>query len=265
MKTKVNLWIILFASLIMSGLMFSSALAWTVAEDVDACGKKMTDARKVQRALDIAEIQNVASMHEYYHNVLAHGQEVEAIWAKKTPDLMWTNNNDKYIGADFIKFYVDVAKAMSKDLSGMLAYHMLTTPVIVVAGDGKTAKAVWMSFGEISGNMGGKGTAMWTQEKYGMDFVKEDGKWKIWHLRTYVDFYSDTKGSWLDEKSNLNASSNESKDSGAAVKEEPGVNFDMAKPTEKGNYYTGYTLKTVPAFNPKPPESYCTWKDTYAY
>jgi hypothetical protein len=262
MKIKVSSCAGLLMSLLITGFMFSSASAWTVAEDT-ACGKKMTDSQKIQRLLDIAEIQNVAGMHEYYHNCLMHGQEVEAIWAKKTPGLMWTNNTDKYIDEDFKKFYVDGAKNL--DLTGMMAYHMLTTPVIVVAGDGKTAKAVWMSFGDVGGSMGGKASGQWTQEKYGMDFVKEDGKWKIWHLRTYVDFYSDINGSWLDEKSNIAAPSAQSKDSGAGIKEEPGASFMTTKPTEKGNYYEGYNLKRKPQFNPVPPQPYCTWKDTTAY
>jgi hypothetical protein len=263
MNIKVKNFILILTSILIISFIYSCSTSQTVTEELDACGNKMTDAKKVQKALDIVEIQNVAGMHEYYHSCLMHGEEVEAIWAKKTPGLMWTNNTDKYVDEDFIKFYVDGAKGL--DLTGMMAYHMLTTPVIVVAGDGKTAKAVWMSFGDVGGVMGGTPSGQWTQEKYGMDFVKEDGKWKIWHLRTYVDFYSDITGSWLDEKSNIAAPSAQSKDSGAGIKEEPGASFMTVKPTEKGNYYEGYHLKRKPAFNPKPPESYCTWKDTYAY
>lgn len=69
---------------------------------------------------------------------------------------------------------------------GILHIHAMLSPVIEVAGDGRTAKGVWDSFGPtISGpdDVGG-----WLWLKYGVDFVKEDGVWKIWHLRAYPIF-----------------------------------------------------------------------------
>src|SRR5262249_36136111 len=145
-------------------------------------------------------------------------------------------------------------------------YHMLTTPVIEVAGDGKTAKGVFMSFGNVSGTMvaGGKATSQWTQEKYGMDFVKENGRWKIWHLRTYVDFYVPTDKSWLDPTANSAAAPPPSQTAAkheAGVKEEPGVSFAMAKPDENGNYYEGYTTTRVPTQAPALPQPYCTFSE----
>jgi hypothetical protein len=101
-----------------------------------------------------------------------------------------------------------------------------------------------------------------------MDFIKEDGDWKIWHLRTCVEFYSPTNGSWIDAGSNLDAPKNTGQagagtpPSGgkleAGVKEEPGRKFtDLAAPTEKGNHYEGYTLTREPVFDPKPPAKFC--------
>jgi hypothetical protein len=237
-------------------------LAATAAQADVACGKPMTEAQKTQRLLDIQEISNVASLHEYYHNALMHGEDLANIWAK-APDITWTNNTDKYIGqASMKKFYID---GLPKDKKGALWYHMLTTPVIEVAGDGKTAKAIYMSFGNVSGAMFNQPPgAQWTQEKYGMDFIKENGHWKIWHLRTYVDFYTATDKSWLNPKDNLAAPHVQAKD-GAGVKEEPGVSFEMAKPDQKGEYYEGYHLDRTPKLEPVLPQPYCTFKDTFAY
>jgi hypothetical protein len=44
--------------------------------------KELSLEQKVQRALDIAEVQNVMSKHAYYHGVGYHLQELEAIWVK---------------------------------------------------------------------------------------------------------------------------------------------------------------------------------------
>jgi hypothetical protein len=231
-----------------------------------ACGKPMTEAQKVQRSLDIQAIQNVASLHEYYHSALMHKEEIEVIWAQKTPGVSWTNNTDRYVGMPSLKkFYVD---GLPKEKAGLLWVHMLTTPVIEVAGDGKTAKGAWISFGHVSNPSGGSITSSWAQEKYGMDFVKEDGNWKIWHLRTYVDFYSPVDESWTamagysPQDSTIQQAI--AKLQGKA-KKESGAKSDTADPDEKGVYYKEYSLTTVPVMQPTPPVTYCTFGETFSY
>jgi len=261
------------------------------AQVKDACGKPMTAEKIAQRSLDMLEIQNAAGAHEYYHSAFKHKEEIEDVWSKRD-DIAWQNNNDFYKNRKSVwAFYAEGIKQANP--LGALWYHMLTTPIIEVAGDGQTAKAIWMSFGNVSGAGGGGGGAMsqWTEEKYGMDFIKEDGVWKIWHLRTYVEFYSPFTKSWTE--SNLAApkgSANEQQMGGgpppgaqggppqgagappqgqgtsATVKQEPGASFQMAKPDENGNFYEGYhPERTAPAFDPVPPKPYCTWKDTKGY
>jgi hypothetical protein len=294
--------VILLTTLYVTCFIYSSAFAANlgiaqVAEETNACGTKMTADMKAQRALDIAEIINIAGMHEYYHSALMHKDELENVWSKRD-DISWKNNNDYYANkTDVYKFYADGCP-QGEQKRGSLWYHMLATPVVVVAGDGQTAQAVWQSFGNVSGtNM-----LQWTEEKYAMDFIKEDGKWKIWHLRTYVEFYTNADSSntrlWVSQ--NLAApegSSNASqmggsgappsggqggapgappggqggaptvvsKDDGATIKVEPGVSFENMKPTEKGNYYEGYSEKYMPIFKPVPPSPYCSWKNTRDY
>jgi hypothetical protein len=231
-----------------------------------ACGKPITAEQKLQRALDIQEIQNVASLHEYYHNALMHKEEIEAIWAQKTPGVSWTNNTDRYVGMPSLrKYYID---GLPKEKAGVLWVHMLTTPAIEVAGDGKTAKGVWMSFGHVSGPMGGKVSSSWAQEKYGMDFVKEDGKWKIWHLRKYVDFYSPIDESWTATAGYSPQDSNGGQAGSklqAKTNKESAVKSDMAEPDERGLYYREYSLTTVPVMQPTPPVPYCTFGETFSY
>jgi hypothetical protein len=201
MKTKVRGLVVLLTCLFITGFIYSSAFAAVqiaqIAEDTNACGKKMTADMKAQKALDILEIQNMAGMHEYYHSALMHEAELDNVWSKRD-DISWKNNSDYYANRKAVyNFYGEGVKKLDK--TGALWYHMLATPVIVVSGDGQTAKAVWQSFGNVSGtNM-----TQWTEEKYAMDFIKEDGKWKIWHLRTYVEFYTNADSSnsklWLSQ------------------------------------------------------------------
>ncbi len=193
---KVKGLVTLLTTLFVTCIIYSAAFAANlgiaqVAEETNACGKKMTADMKAQRALDIAEIINIAGMHEYYHSALMHKEELENIWSLKRDDISWKNNSQYFANKkDVYKFYADGVPT-GEQKRGALWYHMLCTPVVVVSGDGQTAQAVWQSFGNVSGtNM-----LQWTEEKYAMDFIKEDGKWKIWHLRTYVEFYTNADSS----------------------------------------------------------------------
>jgi hypothetical protein len=60
--------------------------------------------------------------------------------------------------------------------------HPVSTPNIVVAGDGKTAKATFTSFGYERGG--------WCYGKYANDYIKIDGKWYIWHKKWLRGFSS---------------------------------------------------------------------------
>ena len=72
---------------------------------------------------------------------------------------------------------------------GDLIAHHVSTPCVVLAGDGKTAKGVWYSLGVRSlGKPDGSCEAKWYPERICADFVKEDsGDWKIWHLLISLD------------------------------------------------------------------------------
>lgn len=255
------------------------------AATLDACGQPMTVAKEVERLDDIAQITNVASGHEYYHSAWMHQAEIENLWSKRD-DISWTNNTDKYNNRkSFWRFYVENLKTFSQH--GTLAYHMLTTPIIQVAGDGQTAKAIFMSFGNVAGPgmNGGPPQAQWTEEKYGIDFIKEDGQWKIWHLRTYVEYYTNLGGKMTNPADNMAAAETQamkegktvnlaeltgqksSDDNGlkATVQQEAGSSFAMARPDEKKIFYEGYSLDRDPQYNPAIPKPYCTFSQVHPY
>jgi len=234
--------------------------------------KELTLEEKIQRALDYQEIQNVASLHEYYHAALMHKEEYENIWSRKRDDISWTNNNQRFFGRKaFYKFYVEnlgkekanwleVLHKFRPDVevkpenygAGILWCHTLTTPVIQIAGDGQTAKGVWMSWGHVTNPTPDGLKATWAYEKYGIDFIKEDGEWKIWHLHTFVDFYSPVDGSWTNPATNMAANRERS----TLPKEDW---------YETGEYYVGYSPTTVPRLEPRPPVPYYTFSETFSY
>lgn len=159
---------------------------------------------RIQRLEDIHEIQNLMSKYEYLHTAGMHEETVE-LFARKTPgakvEVPSFGIYDS--GIDGVRRCYAVAHVEAEGKGdarrGNMNMHALTTPVIQVAGDGKTAKAVWISPGHETHIVNGKAQAYWAWCKYGCDFVKEDGAWKIWHLRVYGILITPYEKSWVEE------------------------------------------------------------------
>jgi len=136
---------------------------------------------------------------------------------------------------------------------GSLIIHAPICPVIEVAGDGKTAKGVWIGLG-LLGNINrqtGEPEGSWEWDKYGVDFIKEDGKWKMWHHHIYRLLGWKVDGKWADQFK----SRPEGAPSGMMKRKTDGPAIDD----------NPYTLDTVQRLVPRPPEPYETWADTWMY
>jgi len=72
-----------------------------------------------------------------------------------------------------------------------LRIHPIGTPCIVVAGDGKTAKATFTS-------LGFEGTG-WCYGMYANDYIKIDGKWYIWHMKWLRCFKTEWNKSFAEQ------------------------------------------------------------------
>lgn len=236
--------------------------------------------KSLQRAKDVLEIQNVMSMHEYYHTASMHQEEIDNIWAQKTPGvafeeaaLIGRNEGLEAIKACYVKHFDKFLKAAAEDARlifphlakekeapyGVRIVHTLTTPVIEVAEDGQTAKGMWLSPGHMTLPVGarkgrGKMQAFWQWDKYAVDFVKEDGKWKIWHLYVGTDFCTPYETSWV-ESALAPAAGPEFENSGSF----PETNAPRAL------VYEEYSPFKVAKFAPKPPVPYKTFSETFSY
>ena len=204
MKTRIILAIIAAACMLLSVTAFAST-----EEDYD------TLFHMAQKALDNQAIQNVMSRHVMYHCYGLHQEEMEQLWVQEPENqatASFGQNQGYMVGYPAIwEGYVDGhteswLQAAKKYCSqngiditgwsdeqilntyggvGQLLLHVTTTAVIEVAEDGQTAKCFWYSPGLVA-ETGQSGNAIW--EAYGVDFVKENGEWKIWHLHMYTDF-----------------------------------------------------------------------------
>lgn len=131
------------------------------------------------RIVALNDIENIMGRYNHLGTLRGEGMLAD-LFALKTEGVSWkTPGGPVGIAAMKARF----ADPDEVQAPGILHMHSMLSPVIEVAGDGKTAKGVWDSFGaSVNGpdDIGG-----WLAVKYGVDFVKEDGVWKIWHLQVY--------------------------------------------------------------------------------
>lgn len=155
--------------------------------------KTFTPEEKIQRAYDMIQIKNVMARHAYYHAASRHDIELETIWAMKTPGVSWGNNVGFMLGRKEVWNRYVLPHIGHGCAPGEMFIHTLTTPLIEIAEDGMTAQAMWYTpgFGTGAGPGAAPGTPTkgeWMYERYAVDFVKEDGQWKIWHFFVGTDF-----------------------------------------------------------------------------
>ena len=161
---------------------------------------KQSLEQKIERLEAIHEVQQLMGKYEYYLTT-GMGKEIVSLFAVKTHGVT-ANLGDwgVFNGIEGVKklFIGNIGSMMTQE--GCLGEADLTTPVIEIAGDGKTAKAVWMSpgFETTKDPLNGKIHAGWCWTKYACDFVKEDGAWKIWHYNNFLTFFSDYNKSWAE-------------------------------------------------------------------
>jgi hypothetical protein len=270
-----------------------------------------------ERALAAIEVQNVFSKHCYYHEAGKHRAEMEDIWVKKNGEFAatakWQQPMGINEGYDAIwQFYVlnkeksnqqilDQISAIYPEIEnkpenlgigGEWASHTQSTAIIEVAGDGKTAKGIWESPGlHMQAQIGdGKVSKQggWFWEKYAADFVKEDGKWKIWHIAMY---YENTPPSWNADTNNYETGSGQGGRGGqggapggqgrggalagaaggeqaagkVAAELAPQTQVGQAYTKENPNPYKAWSPTKVPAIEPRFPEPYYTFSETFSY
>ena len=169
---------------------------------------------KAQTALDQQALQNIMSRHIMYHCYGYHEEEMNELWVtedvnRKTAsfgnsggfwagwDAIWesyvTNHDANWLSA--AKSYcesngIDTSGMTDEEILntyggvGQLLLHVITTDIIEISADGKTAKCFWYTPGIVA-ETGQSTNSIW--EMYGVDFVKENGEWKMWHLHMYTD------------------------------------------------------------------------------
>lgn len=154
--------------------------------------KQYTEDEMIVRIWDKEEIRKLMSRRSFY---------IANEWRRKELDELWVRSEEYratasfganwgyYVGMDEIARWYVIERSEKYLDKGLSVFHPINTPYIRLAGDGKTARGLFYSIGEESyGSANGEASAYWMNEKVAVDFVKEDGEWRIWHLVVANDF-----------------------------------------------------------------------------
>ena len=117
------------------------------------------------------------------------------------------------------------------------------TPIVEVAGDGKTAKGLWISPGLEAHRTEDGSQGWWSWCKFAADFLLTEDGWKIWHLGKYMYFSTEYGKSWAKSPKHIFAPAQISSD----------------EPAPDTYYYTPDAV--YPDEEPSIPVPYATWTE----
>jgi len=137
---------------------------------------------QIERLKAINDCHNLMGKLQHWHTANMNRQ-IATLFAKKAPGIrLYWGQTGYWEGPEGPVVAGEIGDNMAgNDNVGHMPLHLLTTPIVEVAGDGQTAKGVWMAVGMVAmvDHKTNKPKADWEWTRYGVDFVIEDGVWKI--------------------------------------------------------------------------------------
>jgi hypothetical protein len=192
-------------------------------------------------AKDYIEIWKLQSRYAHLYHI-GKMSSVPLLFAQKTPGVtMEIEDSGVYEGIESItRFWNTVfSDKRSKSGGGNLALHMTVNPVVEINKAGNRAKGVWHSHGFCSFVGGGSYKQFLCLGKYDMEYVKENGEWKIFKFAYRLTFMCPYEKGWVEEPV------------GASIAGSPENVPD--KPT---TYFMPYSRYRINIMQPPPPEPY---------
>lgn len=229
-----------------------------------------------QRAEDRGQVENLFNRYMYLHNAF-EDEQIIPLWVKEGTEGI----RARYTNAGQYTTWQSVTDYHRgrPHPEGKLILHATNTPVIEVAGDGKTATGVWMMAGTESGLtdpkvaeafpdmyspeevLGKKVWAHWVWCKYAIDFLKQDGEWKFWKFRCYELARAPFEENWvafgLKNQGAFDLDLMYFGDDGKPVFMPP-----ADEPVPSTNH--PYSPETTQKLEPAPPVAHATFSDNYA-
>jgi hypothetical protein len=147
---------------------------------------------RVEYLEDQLEIQQLQSRYIHYLFKQRFDRIVDECFAQKLPNVsVEFSDSGVYRGLDSVRALYRSFE-VTKKIPGFFILHMTVNPVIEIAKDGLSARSHWLS----PGAAGTDSSASWIWGPFYVDYVKEDGSWKIAHSNLVPVFRNRYETSW---------------------------------------------------------------------
>lgn len=237
-----------------------------ILEKLEQLEKQNDELRhRMERAEAVTEIQNLMGKYYMMHVINPNPEFIGKtqwdswqLWADRDDISVEIADWGLLVGKENVRYNYEKGRPDHNDPStwvgpmcgkGTMFEHNITTPIIVVADDGQTARGVWTSPGHETTEFG----PQWAWGRAAADFIKENGQWKIWHYHWYRVFRCPYDSNWVDFDMNTIARFKTLEDLRAQVPDpENAFGPSYFRPYRKDQY-----VEPVP-FAPEP---YATWTD----
>lgn len=238
--------------------------------------KHYSPQQLAERFIDQREIQNVMGKYALLTMICKQADLVEKFWAKQAPQPVLGTNDGWYVGLEAISGYyqavsdniaakaVLLKKLFPKQLGDKTdaeafgaGEHMprpLTTPLVEVAADGKTAKGLWQVMGANNCITEYGPLSTWKWGYIAVDFVLEEDEWKIWHMQDLTELDAPVASNWTEPSPYAPME-------GYAELAE----LTLPAPTVAAKLYEIYSPEREYTAPPRMPEPYATFADTFSY
>ena len=206
-----------------------------LAAEVESLKEQVAELACAKDELEIWKLQSMYS-HLYY---IGRRSQVPALFAQKTPGVsLEIEDSGVYEGIESVTRFWNTVFS-DKVGAGHLAIHMTVNPLIEIDRGRTRARGLWHSHGYCSLVAGGELKQFLCLGKYDMEYVKEDGQWKILKFAYRQAFMCPYERGWVEEPV------------AASIAGSPDNIPD--KPT---TYYMPYSRYRINVMEPPPPEPY---------
>ena len=238
--------------------------------------KKLHPDAMLERLEWRRDIRNLMGRISADYSVREEGAIYDRYWSRRD-DVVLGVNEGWYVGPEAVAGYyraldeeiVLAAQCVKKDFPdkleglsdqelkgiGAISYIPVDSHIIEIADDGQTAKALFNIRGSYNRITTSGPIAYWLFGWAAVDFVMEDGQFKIWHMQWLrnVDIQCGTAFGQAPEQFPEIPAYAEMAD------------FHMPEPTVKATLMENYYTDRPFTKSPKAPEPYETFADTFSY
>jgi hypothetical protein len=221
---------------------------------VAACQQPPTELASLEARLERLEAQNryandylaiwkLQSLYQHYINI-NDPRAIVALFADSPEVEIELSNKGVLQGRDAPHRYflragtaTEVTGDRAPRRPGSLVLHLAVNPALEINADGTRARAVWMSPGITNQFRDDQPVAAWNWGKYEMEYVKQDGRWKILTFRWHQIFLTPYDQGWV--KMNI----------------DPGSSAFVTSPDRPSDpsFYAPYRPDRDNLFDPPPP------------